>query len=223
MDPVVKQNIMSLYKVDSAAKGDQASQGFDIKVSQKLPALTIPDEEIAISLDDFIAVLVEKGDEYVAHGKEDLAAFAVKTEALHFVVEVTRAPKVASILLEDITETLKNAILTLVNKAQKDTSYESSQPMAVDTEELQRHFAAISNAARSPNTVTEADLGRIVSDLLDWAKKHPWQVAFHLTCAILLLSPGIVVGPILGYIGFSSEGVVAGKLVDTLNLTCASR
>ncbi len=51
------------------------------------------------------------------------------------------------------------------------------------------------------------------SDVLKWMAAHPYATAFHITCVLLLLTPGLAIEPILMLVGFSRVGIIAGKFV----------
>ena len=49
-----------------------------------------------------------------------------------------------------------------------------------------------------------------------WIMDHPTATAFQLVMLFIMLVPGLAVGPLLAYLGFSNIGPVAGKPYEIL-------
>lgn len=68
-------------------------------------------------------------------------------------------------------------------------------------------------------TVRWAELPSDVQKLMsDFATKHPYQTAFIICNGFIILTPGVVTGPLLGLAGFTSLGPAAGKEHRCINM-----
>ena len=50
-------------------------------------------------------------------------------------------------------------------------------------------------------------------DIKDWIQEHPYQTAFYVVNGIVILAPGLVTTPLLGFLGFGSLGPKAGRYI----------
>ena len=46
----------------------------------------------------------------------------------------------------------------------------------------------------------------------EWAKAHPYQVAFHTVGGLMVFTPGIITMPALTAVGYGVEGVTVGTI-----------
>ncbi len=58
---------------------------------------------------------------------------------------------------------------------------------------------------------TESDYAQLPSEVKTWIKDHPYQTAFYVVNGVVLFAPGLLAGPLLGALGWTSLGPRAGK------------
>ena len=58
--------------------------------------------------------------------------------------------------------------------------------------------------------ILAVDFKSLPADVGDWIKAHPYQTAFHVVGGVVVFAPGLVTGPVLGLLGWTSVGPRAG-------------
>ncbi|KAL8937761.1 MAG: hypothetical protein Q9216_004267 [Gyalolechia sp. 2 TL-2023] len=61
------------------------------------------------------------------------------------------------------------------------------------------------------NRVKNVDYAAKAEIVKTYAKEHPYRTALHVSSGVLLVAPGLFVGPALGAAGFGAQGVVGGS------------
>lgn len=57
------------------------------------------------------------------------------------------------------------------------------------------------------------EYSKLPQEVLDWMKEHPHQTVFHVVSGVVFFAPGVIATPLLGWLGFSASGPVAGKFI----------
>ena len=58
--------------------------------------------------------------------------------------------------------------------------------------------------------ILAVDYKSLPADVVDWIKAHPYQTGLHVVGGVVLFAPGLVAGPVLGLLGWTSVGPRAG-------------
>lgn len=106
---------------------------------------------------------------------------------------------------EDVAAKLNSLLNTLFEKARETPiDMNSNQP-----------YMPVEEALKS----SELEIiiqGPLLSDVLKWMAAHPFAAAFHIAMILLMLSPGVVVMPLLGLVGFGADGIIFGMPKSTI-------
>ena len=166
---------------------------------------TLPCDLVA-TINTFINALIQKKEDYLAH--KDKSSYEPEYERLLYTSNTStgRGAAEASMSNEDIAFHLSRAIGALLESARQNPIHLSTQPPNIDVDELHDRITKIYRANNS--NIKDCSFAE---DVLKWVAAHPYQTAFHVACALLLLYPGIVTVPILALVGFAPEGIIAGN------------
>ena len=61
------------------------------------------------------------------------------------------------------------------------------------------------------NKVYEINYAELPNEVKTWITEHPYQTTFHIANGIVFFYPGLVTGPVLWSLGWTSTGPRAGK------------
>lgn len=108
---------------------------------------------------------------------------------------------------EDIAAKLNSILKTLLEKARE---------TPIDVNPNQPHLS-VEEALKS-NELEIIIEGSLQSDVIKWMAAHPYATAFHIAMILLMLSPGVLVVPLLELVGFGTNGIIFGmpKVYDTM-------
>ncbi len=106
---------------------------------------------------------------------------------------------------EDVAAKLNSILKTLLEKARE---------TPVDVNPNQPHMS-VEEALKS-NELEIIIQGSLQSDVIKWMAAHPYATAFHIAMILLMLSPGLVVVPLLELVGFGTNGIIFGMPKSTI-------
>lgn len=103
---------------------------------------------------------------------------------------------------EDVAAKLVSILKTLLEKARE---------TPIDVNANQPHLSVEEALKASELKIIIQD--SLQSDVLKWMAAHPYATAFHIAMILLMLSPGVVVVPLLELVGFGTEGIIFGMYI----------
>lgn len=106
---------------------------------------------------------------------------------------------------EDVAAKLISILKTLLEKARE---------TPIDVNPNQPHLSVEKALKASELEIIIQDSLR--SDVLRWMAAHPYATAFHIAMILLMLSPGVVVMPLLELVGFGADGIILGMPNSTI-------
>lgn len=108
---------------------------------------------------------------------------------------------------EDVAAKLISILKTLLEKAHE---------TPIDVNPNQPHLSVEEALKASELEIIMQD--SLQSGVLKWMAAHPYATAFHIAMILLMLSPGVVVMPLLELVGFGVDGIIFGmpQVYDTL-------
>lgn len=106
---------------------------------------------------------------------------------------------------EDVAAKLISILKTLLEKARE---------TPIDVNPNQPHLSVEEALKASELEIIIQD--SLQSDVLKWMAAHPYATAFHIAMILLMLSPGVVVMPLLELVGFGTDGIIFGMPKSTI-------
>lgn len=108
-----------------------------------------------------------------------------------------------------ITEDVAAKLNSLLN-----TLFEKARETPIDVNPNQPHMSV--EEALKTSELEIIIQGSLQSDVLKWMAAHPFATAFHIAMILLMLSPGLVVVPLLELVGFGVDGIILGMLMSKI-------
>lgn len=82
-----------------------------------------------------------------------------------------------------------------------------------------QQVSLLKNAVKYVKEKVASLMGRLLPPVVQYIVKHPIRTTFHVLQAVAFVVPRIFFTPLLGALGFASQGVIAGWFFVYFHLT----